>query len=1448
MALLPWVCSRCTRRLLRERKFPSRSFNERSKDAAIKSRARSYATACPERSQNIDWEDWFDSAAPYIPSVSGAAFNDRQRRSHHGREWIPPLRLQSSFAPQLEVFQRAPMEMTPKKKRVKSGITMAPPAQVVRLRDEQWVREELEYPTKDDYPEAPDALFDPPSFEALLDAFKEVRPGDLVQRGESRLIRPTVNAHPFWRRVLSARLRDKDWFSVVGEGYTRDEAALAAQMNLIAVLHSQDCLFNAEDLGDLDGFEEKLDLEESTWATIIQVYNYAARYGAIPQYSWQTKSVGDLSFGQVTITINLPSGRTITASATGLSRATMELKACVQLKIAAEKFQVSDERGGLDLRDHEAVNIDNASAFLNAYRMMDPASTITFEKSLHFHHSRPVWQLQAVLDGKALGPPVLYHWLNRGESLVRLVAAVELVKQHPELMDIFKKARDRTQGFALPRTVPIETPGIANVSAVIRRATESVQRTRMADHQVLPDSTGEVPSATRDNFMARYRSARARQYSHQHRMSEHTRSQNLRLSQEYYWINPAIVNMRNERLSLPVNQHRQRILDLIRDHSISIVIGSTGSGKSTQIPQIVLEEAIRGMRGSKCNIVCTQPRRIAAKNLAHRVASERDEVLGEVVGYQVGGGDRVTSELGGSITYSTPEIQTLLLENFPDEVLEGTSHFIIDEVHQRDAATDQLLAMLKRTTEERRDQGKSMPKIILMSATVQSKLFEQYFKIDGMESPPTISVPGRSFPITEFYLEDIIGQLQKNSPAKAVQNILVGQFGSSSYVTQELEFSLQQRNKRREEEEEQDEDADGHPANPETLPVQWSSRFELEDSLQHTPFGLVVSTITHILESTVSGDILVFLPGIATIQTVKEILEEHSLFQDNDSTKHRIIILHAMNRAGIDEAAMPPRTAGERKILLSTDVAETSLTLKDVDFVVDSGLCRTFFTDPLYGVKLFENSWISQASATQRAGRTGRVRPGNYYALFSRERRTSFIPTSRHQDHGPVDLMKRVLRVRKYAPVQDYFRDTIDPPPPESVDNALARLRDIGAMTALDDLTRLGHVLCNSVVSPQHSMQVYMGAVFGCLEPMLIITAAEEMDSLFVHPKDEHSRRRAKAVRKFYAQGTRSDHIVMLNAYREIRKYRDERGEEWAREWAANNFIDYKRFENIDRQFRSLRSLVLNTVAPNQSNAHVIFNSRSDDNTLIQALLVAGNYAGIATHEHDNFFMTPIGIKAQASYMSLASISYHETREESGSSSTLKDTVAVYSRWHRLNNKNSLIGNISPVSPLALLLFGGNIERKPDSDDILVMDDWLSIRVPGEGAAEAALELRTAWNRVWWSAVREFARGKSGTAGSRDARLRQTFVQRVVDLLHTESGGFGIRPINASPISDERTQVAESQGAETPTSDDALQAEDAHETDLKSLKCILPQAQVQMHDSGTDRDFINEWGALPHEA
>ncbi|KAL9014410.1 MAG: hypothetical protein Q9180_008951, partial [Flavoplaca navasiana] len=360
-----------------------------------------------------------------------------------------------------------------------------------------------------------------------------------------------------------------------------------------------------------------------------------------------------------------------------------------------------------------------------------------------------------------------------------------------------------------------------------------------------------------------------------------------------YLTDPKYAELRKKKDDLPMNKYRAQVLDLVSNNQYSIIVGATGSGKTTQVPQILVEDAIEAGSGVNCNIICTQPRRIAATSVARRVAEERAQRLQDTVGYHVRFDTKLPNQ-GGSITYCTTGILLQQLQHQPDEVMEGVSHLVIDEVHERDILIDFLLIILKRAICDRAAAGKSTPKVVLMSATMDTELFAGYFqsKMSGSQATvacPSLSVPGRTFPVREKHLEEITNEIQQAHGNMGV-GLMQSDPATKDYFKVENEYRKQNPVVAKE--------ASSSATQPDDFVIDWKNERKLNSEGEATvssdrddaiiPFGLVAATIAHISKTTKEGAILVFLPGLEEMVKVQDLLSKCPLgvdFSDNSQYK-----------------------------------------------------------------------------------------------------------------------------------------------------------------------------------------------------------------------------------------------------------------------------------------------------------------------------------------------------------------------------------------------------------------------------------------------------------------------------------------------------------------------------------------------------------------------------------
>jgi len=525
-----------------------------------------------------------------------------------------------------------------------------------------------------------------------------------------------------------------------------------------------------------------------------------------------------------------------------------------------------------------------------------------------------------------------------------------------------------------------------------------------------------------------------------------------------YEASPRTSTMREIRAALPLNQYAQQLRQLF-PNDVFVLVGATGSGKTTQVPQLILDDAIRKGRGAECNIICTQPRRIAAVSVAKRVADERYEKLGQSVGYHVRF-DNHPPTWGGSITYCTTGI---LLRQLQEgwKALEGVSHVIVDEVHERNIQIDLLLVLLKRVLQDRL-RGRPVPpvKIILMSATIDSTLFRKYFgaAFDSGECP-LIEIPGRTYPVERFYLDDIQTMLQSYPEMQAQ---LVTDVPTNGYLAKQRQDRqnlrvLKASGKSMVEEEE------------DTGGIDWSSTgsaweeedFDLKDDTSDQPNLLIAATIAHLCKMEGDGAILVFMPGIKEILGLQDTLQEQPVLgvDFKNTTKYKIFMLHSSIPSMQQEVFL--KMPGVRKIILSTNIAETSVTIPEVVFVIDTCKHREKRYSQLRRSTALLATWIAQSNANQRAGRAGRVKPGKYFALVYPERHQSLPPGSTPEIKRS-DLQSVCLEIRMFGiqePIADVLEECIEPPASVATVAAIRSLTNLGALDDQEKITPLGEVL-----------------------------------------------------------------------------------------------------------------------------------------------------------------------------------------------------------------------------------------------------------------------------------------------------------------------------------------------------------------------------------------------------
>ncbi len=427
----------------------------------------------------------------------------------------------------------------------------------------------------------------------------------------------------------------------------------------------------------------------------------------------------------------------------------------------------------------------------------------------------------------------------------------------------------------------------------------------------------------------------------------------------------------------------------------------------------------------------------------------------------------------GSITYCTTGVLLRRLQRDPEDVFENYSHLIIDEVHERDITVDLLLAVLKREIEERLVGGKVVPRVVLMSATIDAGLFARYFQrtLPGRETIhcPTLSVPGRLFPVTERHLEDIWESLQRDYPGQL--NFIESDSVIAEYIEHERQIARTQSLMTRTSRLEKSADRTGRDL---TIVDDLQKGNRTSDSPDasigehleaHVPVALAAAVIAHLARTTHEGAILTFLPGLEEILKLERCLRnDKPLAVDFQTpTKFKIFLLHSSISGADQSEVFGSVPEGCRKIILATNIAETSVTIPDVRYVVDTGKLREKQYDQVRRITKLQCTWISKSNSTQRAGRAGRVQDGNYYALFSKARfetmKATGLPEMLRSDLQEVCLHIKAQSLK--APIAEFLAGAIEPPPPQAVAYAVESLQKLEALTDTEELTPLGRLLAS---------------------------------------------------------------------------------------------------------------------------------------------------------------------------------------------------------------------------------------------------------------------------------------------------------------------------------------------------------------------------------------------------
>lgn len=541
--------------------------------------------------------------------------------------------------------------------------------------------------------------------------------------------------------------------------------------------------------------------------------------------------------------------------------------------------------------------------------------------------------------------------------------------------------------------------------------------------------------------------------------------------------------LRESQANLPVAQHRDEIIEAVKNESVVIIAGDTGCGKSTQVPQYLLKAGFN-------KIACTQPRRIACIALSKRVAYETLNEYGSEVGYQIRFERRRDQHT--RIVFITEGL--LLRQMSSDDSLSTYDVLVLDEVHERHLHGDFLLGVLKCLLHQRKDL-----KLVLMSATINIKLFSDYFG----DVARVIQVPGRLHPIKLQY-----------------------------------------------------------------FPLSVEDRATKSERFNAMPYLRILQLIDSKYPNDERGDLLVFLSGMSEIQAVVDAAKEYNMKKKT----WIVLALHSTLSLAEQDKVFDYAPEGTRKCVVSTNIAETSITIDGIRFVVDSGKVKEMSYDPVNKMQRLKEFWISKASAEQRKGRAGRTGPGVCFRLYSEEEYQALEKYSTPElQRVPLDSLLLQM-VSMGLPDARKF-PFIEPPPMERIENAILSLKQQGALTSCEKLTSMGKMLARLPVDIPLGKMLIMGSLFHQAQPVLSLAAALSVQTPFTNrafrdPECENARKSLES--------DHGDPITLLNALREwLEEKNHSRGSDRSgtRIWCKRRGLEEQRFYEMTKlrtQFKDL--------------------------------------------------------------------------------------------------------------------------------------------------------------------------------------------------------------------------------------------------------------------------------------
>ncbi|KAL8608263.1 hypothetical protein ACOMHN_042130 [Nucella lapillus] len=638
---------------------------------------------------------------------------------------------------------------------------------------------------------------------------------------------------------------------------------------------------------------------------------------------------------------------------------------------------------------------------------------------------------------------------------------------------------------------------------------------------------------------------------------------------------------------LPITDRAEEVLYTIESNQVTIIQGSTGSGKTTQVPQYILDHYAE--KEEYCNIIVTQPRRIAAVSIAKRVCQERGWPLGSVCGYQIGM-DLKASEDTRLLYCTTGVLREKLMSK---KNMHQFTHVILDEVHERDQQSDFALLVVKKLL---RSNSRHV-KVILMSATMNCDLFSHYFSLpiaNQMAPAPVVHVEGQVFKVLRFFVDDLssLGQL----PAL---------------------------------------DEDSPQLYPEIVDITVKLIQEF-DGLETREQGIDQSTGF----ATIRGTVLIFLPGIYEISCVLD-----QIRTIESSCNLTVIPLHSTITINEQARVFEKPARGYRKVILSTNIAESSITVPDIKYVIDFCLTKSLVCDHETNYTHLQLEWASKSNCTQRKGRAGRVSQGRAYLMVSRQFYEHCLEEHSvpEMQRSPLETLVLKTKLLDMGEPIALLSQALSPPKLDNIERTILSLKQVGALCITSggkikrfdgDLTFVGRVMAELPVDIRIAKLMILGYVFGLLDECIIIGAALSLKSIFASPFQ--SKFQAYMHKFQWASGSLSDCQAILHAYKVWHKCKElqefKRTGLTEHQWGMKNFIQTKRMNEVHELARELSQRLekFNLISvkprmdPSSQRAHMLEPGQmSPNDSLFLKIVICGAF-------YPNYFCQKPGDEVEA--------------------------------------------------------------------------------------------------------------------------------------------------------------------------------------------------------------------------